>query len=60
VNRYSIYAGRFTITDYFDNNNYTHDPRMQFMAWGVMYNGSPCRKAVNAPPVLCGVAVQLF
>jgi high affinity Mn2+ porin len=40
VNRYSIYAGRFTATDYFDNNNYTHDPRMQFMAWGVMYNGA--------------------
>jgi len=40
VNRYSIYAGRFTVTDYFDNNNYTHDPRMQFMAWGVMYNGA--------------------
>jgi high affinity Mn2+ porin len=40
VNRYSVYAGRFTLTDYFDNNNYTHDPRMQFMAWGVMYNGA--------------------
>jgi high affinity Mn2+ porin len=40
MNRYSIYAGRFTITDYFDNNNYTHDPRTQFMAWGVMYNGA--------------------
>src|ERR1700689_5425352 len=40
MTRYSIYAGRFTVTDYFDNNNYTHDPRMQFMAWGVMYNGA--------------------
>jgi high affinity Mn2+ porin len=40
VNRYSVYAGRFTITDYFDGNNYTHDPRTQFMAWGVMYNGA--------------------
>lgn len=40
VNRYSIYAGRFTITDFFDGNNYTHDPRTQFMAWGVMYNGA--------------------
>jgi len=40
VNRYSIYAGRFTITDFFDANNYTHDPRTQFMAWGVMYNGA--------------------
>jgi high affinity Mn2+ porin len=40
VNRYSIYAGRFTITDFFDDNSYTHDPRTQFMAWGVMYNGA--------------------
>lgn len=40
MNRYSIYAGRFTITDFFDDNNYTHDPRSQFMAWGVMYNGA--------------------
>ncbi len=40
MTRYSIYAGRFTITDYFDDNNYTHDPRTQFMAWGVMYNGA--------------------
>ena len=40
MSRYSIYAGRFTVTDYFDGNNYTHDPRTQFMAWGVMYNGA--------------------
>ena len=40
MTRYSIYAGRFTVTDYFDNNDYTHDPRTQFMAWGVMYNGA--------------------
>src|SRR5215469_15391201 len=29
LTRYSVYAGRFTLTDYFDNNNYTHDPRTQ-------------------------------
>jgi len=40
VKRYSIYAGRFTATDFFDQNNYTHDPRTQFMAWAVMYNGA--------------------
>ena len=38
--RYSIYAGRFSATDYFDNNEYTHDPREQFTAWAVMYNGA--------------------
>lgn len=40
VTRYTIYAGRFTVTDFFDNNNYTHDPRTQFMAWAIMYNGA--------------------
>ena len=38
--RYSITAGRFTVTDFFDNNRYTHDPRTQFMGWGIMYNGA--------------------
>jgi high affinity Mn2+ porin len=40
MTRYSIYAGRFTLTDFFDDNTYTHDPRTQFMGWGVMYNGA--------------------
>jgi high affinity Mn2+ porin len=38
--RYSITAGRFTVTDFFDNNRYSHDPRTQFMGWGIMYNGA--------------------
>jgi high affinity Mn2+ porin len=38
--RYSVTIGRFTITDFFDNNRYSHDPRTQFMGWGVMYNGA--------------------
>jgi len=38
--RYTIVAGRFTVTDFFDNNVYSHDPRSQFMGWGVMYNGA--------------------
>jgi len=40
MTRYTVTVGRFTITDFFDNNTYTHDPRTQFMAWGVMYNGA--------------------
>jgi high affinity Mn2+ porin len=38
--RYTIVVGRFTLTDFFDNNRYTHDPRTQFMGWGVMFNGA--------------------
>jgi high affinity Mn2+ porin len=40
MNRYTVIAGRFTVTDFFDNNRYTHDPRSQFMGWGIMYNGA--------------------
>lgn len=40
VNRYTITAGRFTLTDFFDNNKYSHDPRSQFIGWAVMYNGA--------------------
>jgi high affinity Mn2+ porin len=28
--RYTVAVGRFTVTDFFDNNRYSHDPRMQF------------------------------
>jgi high affinity Mn2+ porin len=38
--RYTITAGRFSLSDFFDDNNYSHDPRTQFMAWGLMYNGA--------------------
>jgi high affinity Mn2+ porin len=38
--RYTIAIGRFTVTDFFDNNRYSHDPRTQFMGWAVMYNGA--------------------
>ena len=38
--RYTVTVGRFTMTDFFDNNRYSHDPRTQFMGWGVMYNGA--------------------
>jgi high affinity Mn2+ porin len=40
MTRYSISMGRFSVTDFFDNNAYSHDPRSQFMAWATMYNGA--------------------
>lgn len=40
MTRYSITVGRFTLTDFFDNNRYSHDPRTQFMGWAAMYNGA--------------------
>ncbi|HEY4360206.1 MAG TPA: carbohydrate porin [Bryobacteraceae bacterium] len=40
VKRYTLTAGRFTLTDFFDDNKYSHDPRTQFLGWGVMFNGA--------------------
>jgi high affinity Mn2+ porin len=40
MNRYTITVGRFSVTDFFDNNRYSHDPRSQFMGWAIMYNGA--------------------
>ncbi|MDQ6679019.1 MAG: carbohydrate porin [Acidobacteriota bacterium] len=40
IKRYTITAGRFTLTDFFDNNRYSHDPRTQFIGWAVMFNGA--------------------
>ena len=40
MNRYTVTAGRFTLTDFFDDNRYSHDPRTQFMGWAVLYDGA--------------------
>ncbi len=40
-NRYiALTIGKIGITDYFDDNNYSHDPRTQFMCWALMDNGA--------------------
>ena len=38
--RFTVVTGKFAVTDYFDNNRYSHDPRSQFMNWSLMYNGA--------------------
>ena len=40
MTRYSLSVGRFTLTDFFDNNRYSHDPRTEFLGWAAMYNGA--------------------
>ena len=37
---FSIAAGKFGIADFFDGNNFSHDPRTQFMNWALMDNGA--------------------
>jgi high affinity Mn2+ porin len=36
----SITAGKFGMADFFDGNNFSHDPRTQFMNWALMDNGA--------------------
>ncbi|CAN5525292.1 hypothetical protein BH10BAC6_BH10BAC6_11080 [soil metagenome] len=35
-----ITAGKFSLSDFFDNNTYSHDPRGQFLNWSFMSNGA--------------------
>ena len=37
---FSIAAGKYALADFFDNNQFSHDPRMQFMNWALMDNGA--------------------
>ncbi len=35
-----IVLGKFGLSDYFDLNSYSHDPRTQFLNWSLMTNGA--------------------
>ena len=37
---FSLVVGKFGMADFFDNNNFSHDPRAQFMNWALMDNGA--------------------
>lgn len=36
----SLTLGKISIADYFDANNFSHDPRTQFLSWAMMSNGA--------------------
>jgi len=38
--RLTLTAGKFSIGDFFDNSNVSHDPRSDFMNWALMNNGA--------------------
>jgi high affinity Mn2+ porin len=40
VRRYTAIVGKFGLSDFFDDNTYSHDPRTQFINWSIMYNGA--------------------
>jgi high affinity Mn2+ porin len=39
-NRIVLSAGKFSMSDFYDKNSYSHDPRSQFMNWALMSNGA--------------------
>ncbi|MFS8083369.1 MAG: carbohydrate porin [Ginsengibacter sp.] len=39
-NRITISVGKFAISDFYDDNKYSHDPRTQFLNWSLMSNGA--------------------
>ncbi|MBS1921486.1 MAG: carbohydrate porin [Bacteroidetes bacterium] len=40
VNRITITAGKFAISDFYDDNTYSKDPRTQFFNWSIWANGA--------------------
>ncbi len=40
TSRITLTAGKICLSDFFDNNAYSHDPRSQFMNWSLMSNGA--------------------
>ena len=40
TSRITLSAGKFSMGDFFDNNNVSHDPRSDFMNWAFMNNGA--------------------
>ena len=59
TSRITISAGKFAVSDFFDKNNYSHDPRNQFFNWSLMSNGAWDYPA-NTKGYTFGVVVELI
>lgn len=58
ADRITISAGKFAIADFYDNNNYSKDPRTQFFNWSLWANGAWDYPA-NTRGYTYGVVVEL-
>ena len=56
-NYISVIAGKFALTDFFDNSTISHDPRTQFMNWALMGSGA-WDYAANVRGYTFGVVLQ--
>src|SRR5262249_4971725 len=59
VDRVELSVGKFSCTDFADDNKYSHDPRTQFLPWSLMYNGAWDYTA-NARGYIYGVEMELI
>lgn len=57
IERVTVIAGKFALGDYFDGNVYAHDPRVDFMNWGIWASGAYDFPA-NLPGFTQGVLVE--
>lgn len=57
--RITITVGKICMADLFDDNAYAHDPRSQFLSWGLMDNGA-WDYAANVRGYTPAFAIELF
>jgi high affinity Mn2+ porin len=58
ASRLTITAGKFSISDFYDKNSYSHDPRTQFLNWSLMSNGAWDYPA-NTKGYTSGIVIEL-
>jgi len=56
--RITVTAGKFSMSDFYDRNSYSHDPRSQFLNWSLMSNGAWDYPA-NTKGYTMGLVVEL-
>jgi high affinity Mn2+ porin len=59
TSRITINAGKFSISDFFDKNSFSHDPRTQFLNWSLMSNGAWDYPA-NTKGYTSGIVIELI
>ncbi len=58
TSRITLSAGKFSMGDFFDNSNVSHDPRSDFMNWALMNNGA-YDYAANTRGYTYGIVAEL-
>lgn len=57
TSRLTFTIGKFSLGDFFDNSNVSHDPRSDFMNWSLMNNGA-YDYAANTRGYTCGFVAE--